>query len=448
MRKNINKLVAFAIGVSVISGSVIPVFAVDTTTQNTITVTGVQAQTIGKPVLTLDDAIKAAVSNSETLALADKKISYQNKINDANEELADFNGVSGEQEDFNDDTRNITLNQLKQKRDFDEDKLMQKTTKAYNNIVTSQMKIDKAKMTLEIKSKEVNDANLKKSLGLITSIDLKSTELTIESLKNEQKSNDNKLKDLQESFKVLTGKDVTQYSLEQDIKYEPFKINSSVDEYLDNAIDKYLKYNEQLIKLNKDYYTDDDNKFFTSSTSSGVFTIDNLIDDDKIEGLKTAAEAAKDTGTPKYSSDVDGDGVDDVGAYKAYVDKLNYYNAARDTYTGTLALKVAYLSTKLGIYENETNLNENKKLLKEQLRTTYTNLIATEDSINILKKNIELNNKQLSNAKLKNDLGMTTKSEYNTQIISSEELKLQLRSLIDAYNNYKEQIEKPWIAFS
>ena len=76
MRKNINKLVAFAIGVSVMSGSIIPAFAADTTTQNTSTITSVQAQTNGKPVLTLDDAIKAAISNSETLALDEKKISY------------------------------------------------------------------------------------------------------------------------------------------------------------------------------------------------------------------------------------------------------------------------------------------------------------------------------------------------------------------------------------
>ena len=73
MRKNINKLVAVAIGVSVISGSIIPAFAADTTTQNTSTITSVQAQTIGKPVLTLDDAIKAAISNSETIKLMNRK---------------------------------------------------------------------------------------------------------------------------------------------------------------------------------------------------------------------------------------------------------------------------------------------------------------------------------------------------------------------------------------
>ena len=87
MRKNINKLVAFAIGVSVISGSIIPAFAADTTTQNT----SVQAQENVNSIFTLDNAIKAAVSNSETLTLDEQKINYQDKINDVNEKIDDAN---------------------------------------------------------------------------------------------------------------------------------------------------------------------------------------------------------------------------------------------------------------------------------------------------------------------------------------------------------------------
>lgn len=78
----------------------------------------------------------------------------------------------------------------------------------------------------------------------------------------------------------------------------------------------------------------------------------------------------------------------------------------------------------------------------------YTNINTIEDSINTLKKNIELNNKQLSNAKLRYDLGLITKSDYNTQVVSSEDLELQLRSAINNYNTLKEEIKKPWITFS
>lgn len=416
MRKNINKLVAFAIGMSVVSGNVIPAFAADTI-QNTTTITDVQTQANAKSVLTLNDAIKAAISNSDTLKLDDKKISYQDKINDINEEINDSNDkISDDKKDLDEDTRDITLKQLKQQRDFDEDKLIQKTTTAYNNIVTSQMKIDKAAKLLEIKNKELSDAKLKKSLGLMTSIDLSGTELQIQSLQNQQKLSQNTLKDAQDSFKVLIGKDVTGYTLEQDIKYEKFKIDGSVDEYLDGVIDNYMKYSEDLLKLNKDYL--DDNK----------------VTEDDVKNAKDTTDAATLTLTGTET-------------FEQYMEKYNKYEQDKSAYINALTKRLTYLSTKLTEYGTETSLNENKKQLKEALKTIYTNMLATQDSIDLLKSNIELNNKQLSVAKLKYDLGMITKSEYNTQVANSEDLDIQLRTAIDGYNTLKEKIQKPWLAF-
>ena len=43
---------------------------------------------------------------------------------------------------------------------------------------------------------------------------------------------------------------------------------------------------------------------------------------------------------------------------------------------------------------------------------------------------------------------MITKSDYSTLVVSSEDLDLQLRSEIINYNILKEEIQKPWIAFS
>jgi hypothetical protein len=446
MRNNIYKLVAFAIGISVMSGSIVPAFAADTTTQNTSTTTSVQSQTMGKPILTLDDAIKTAISNSETLALDEQKISYQDKINNVNEKLDDFsvdsNTISDENKKLDSDTADITLNQLKQQRDFDEDKLIQKTTKAYNDIVTSQMKIDKEAKDLEIKNKELNNTKLKNSLGVVITTDLTATQIQIESLQNAQKSSQNALKDAQYSFKVLTGKDVTQYSLEKDIKYDVFKIDGSVDEYLDNAIDNYLKYKTQLIQLNKDYYTDNSNSItVTSAPDPKKYEISDLTND--------AINSYKDEMTTAKNGIVKEDDIDtNLADYEKYLDSMNTYTNATETYAEALAARLIYLNTKIGTYESETALNEAKKTYKESLRSLYTNLLTAEDSINTLKKQIELNNKQLSNAKLKCDLGLLTKSDYNTQVVSSEDFELQLRSLIDSYNTLKEDIQKPWIAFS
>ena len=426
MRRNINKIVAFAIFISVMSGSIMPVFAADTV-QSTST-DNIQTQTDQKAILTLDDAIKSAISISDTLILDGNKIAFQNKTNDITEAQDDFNNASGDKKDYNDDSATINLDKLKQQRDFDEDLLIQKVTSKYNDIVTNKMKINEATKQLEIKNKKLDDSNFKNSLGMVIQTDLESSKLELENLKNIQKSSENALKDAQYSFKVLTGIDVSQYSLEQDINFESLKIDGSIDEYLDEVIDSYLKYSEQLVNLNKDYYDHDYEK-------------DNKISTDDMNTAETAANAANKPTAPA-------DGNPDINAYQKYQDALSKYNSARNSYTSILASRLTYFKTKLSNYQDEFTLNDNKKKFKDNLKTYYTNLLASEDKINYYKKNIIINNEKLSNAKFKCDLGMMTESDYNTQVLSCEDLDLQLRSEIINYNNLKEQIKKPWIAFS
>ena len=431
MRRNINKIVALAIGISVMSGSIMPVFAADTAQSTTTTVAAnanVQTQVNGKPVLTLDDAIKAAISISDSLALDEQKISYQDKTNDLNKKKDDFNNVDSDKENYDNNTADNSLNKLKQQRDFDEDILTYKVTNKYNDIVTSQMKIDKAAKELEIKNTELDDTKFKESLGMTITIDLKSTELEIENLQNTQKSSKNTLKDAEDSFKVLTGKDVTQYSLEQDVKFEQLKIDGSVDEYLDNVIDSYLKYSEQLVKLNKDYY---DNNYEN----------DNNITSTDMEDAESAAESAT---KPTEPSDAN----TNFTSYEKYEEDLDTYNTTKEKYTGILSSRLTYLSTKLSNYETETSLNENKKTYKDNLKSYYTNLLTSEDNINYYKKNIEIDNEKLSNYKFKYDLGMITESDYNTQVESCMQDDIDLRNEIISYNKLKEDVQKPWIAFS
>ena len=425
MRKNINKLVAVAIGVSIMSGSAMPVFAADsannTTAQNTNTITSVQAQTIGKQVLTLDDAIRAAINNDDKLAYDEKAISYQNKINDGKEELDDAMSVGGDTEDFNEDTRENKLKQLKQQRDFDEDTVIQKTTKAYNDLVTRQMKIGKMTGLLEVRNKELNDTKLKKNLGLVTSIELGDTELQIKSLQNQLQLSINQLKDAQDSFKVLTGKDISQFTLEQDIKFEKFKIDGAVDEYLDNVIDRYLKLKVDALKLNKDYVDD------------------NEVSEDDVKTAKTTSDNAT---APTISASAT------VDQYAEYEKKLGKYQSDKNAYTNKLSERISYLTNRLTIYEGQTNLEINKKQLKDSLKQLYTNILSTEDSIDSLKQKIELNNKKLKNAKLRYDLGLITKSDYTKSIVDdqgSDDLDIQLRTTIDTYNTLKEKLQKPWV---
>jgi len=429
MKKKVNKIVAIAIGINIISGSIIPVFAADAA--QSISTNNIQTQTNQKSVLTLDESIKSSISISDTLALDEKKIAYQDKTNDITEKQDDFNNVSGDKKDYNDDSADISLAKLKQQRDFDEDLLIQKVTSKYNDIVTNQMKIQEAAKQLTIKNKKLDDAKFKNSLGMTTEIDLKAAELEIVNLQNTQKSSENALKDALYSFKVLTDKDVIQYNLEQDANFEPLKIDGSIDEYLDDAIDSYLKYTEQLVKLNKDYYDRDYEK-------DNKIAIDDMTTDEKDAIDAKAAIANKTDIIPQNT----------IADYEANQKTLAKYNKVINNYTSVLASRLTYFKTKLSNYQDETTLNENKKKFKDNLKTYYTNLLTSEDKINYYKKNILINNEKLSNTKFKYDLGMITESDYNTQVVSNDDLDLQLRSEIINYNTLKEGIQKPWIAFS
>lgn len=435
MKKYLNKIIAIIIGTSVISGSIVPAFAEDIM-QNIDKVTDVQSKTNTKPVLTLNEAIKSAITTSEILALDEKKISYMDKTNDINEKIDDNPQLIGkaeiempnERKDLNKDTRDIKLKECRQQRDFDEDKLIQKVTASYNNIVTSQMEIDKLKKEITLKEKDLNIARVKSDVGSAASVEIDTNSIGLEDLEDKLKSSESSLKDAEYDFKNLTGKDVSVYSLEQDISFNKLTIGGSVDEYLDNAVEGYLKYSTQMVQLNKDYFNDADNK------------VPDVTDKDKPTDEKPTLVSGDSTDLSSLNAN--------LKAYETYSAQLDQYYQERYTYAFKLSARLAYLNARLGTYESETNLNETKKQFKEQLRDLYTMITTTEDNINLLKRNIEFSNKQLRISKVKYDSELITKSDYEHQVVNSQDIDIQLRCAVDRYNTLKEEIQKPWIVFS
>jgi hypothetical protein len=137
MRKNINKIVVFAIGISVMSGSIIPVFAADSnqtitsevnqvtsstanTALNISSAANVQNQVKKTPVLTLKEAIDAAINNSDKLALKSKEISLYEDKADIQEELDD---LQGSDDDFPYDKLELTIKQTKEQKEYTEDQI-------------------------------------------------------------------------------------------------------------------------------------------------------------------------------------------------------------------------------------------------------------------------------------------------------------------------------------
>lgn len=415
MRKNINKLVAFAIGVSIMSGSVIPAFAAGTTTtnntsaQNTSTITSVQAHEKSKPVLTLKNAITTGLSNSDRIALQGKKIKLEEDKLDMADEFEDAD--DSDDNEYSKDKQELAVKQEKENKENLEDQIAQLITDQYNNIVAKDKELNKLKKEVEIRTKEFKDTELRKKLGIKTSIEMKTEEIKIETLKNTVKAKENELKNIKDYFKVLTNADLSKYALVQDADYEVFRINGSVDKYLDKVLDKYYRYEKQSSELLKDYLKD------------------NKVDkpDDKPD---------KDN----YSDTTDADG----NVVKSANDK---YNSALASYNNEVIQYQTYLEQRYGSSAAAVGLEEKRKSDKKILNESYASLLDLENKINVMKSSTAVDNKQLSIAKLKYDMGLITKTEYNKQVLSldKEDLEVTLRTYIDNYNKLKNNIQKPWL---
>lgn len=437
MRKNIKKLIAFAIGISVLSGSSISAFAAEnakdnstnvntsvtettnsasnaTTTNNTTTnstgVIYVQNQVKQKPVLTLKSAIDAAISNSGKLALKSKEIKlYEDKLDIQDE----FDDIQDNDNDFPYDKLELTVNQTKEQKEYMKDQIAQDITNKYNELITKNNELNKLKKQLEIKTIENEYLKLKKDLGLSTEIEIKNAEIDFRTKKNNEKLKENQLKNAQDYFQILTEKDLNEYSLEEKQVFEAFKIDKSQDEYFDKVIDKYYKYDKKLIELTKDNL--DDNK------------VERPDSDDKpdADDYKSTVENADGTASKVFDS-------------KAYA-------AAEQAYEKSYTDYGTYLQNKYNFSSSKVSLEDGKKNLKKGLKESYAKLIDMENSINVAKSNIEVKNNELSIAKLKYDEGLMTKVTYDKLVIDNETLDTDLRTSVNDYNTLKNQIQKPWL---
>lgn len=425
MRKNINKLIAFAIGISIISGAGIPVFAaenvqnnstnsVNATTNNSNSgVIYVKDQVEQKPVLTLQNAIDAAINNSGKLALKSKEIKlYEDKLN-IQDKLDDIQDNDNE---FPYDKLELTVDQTKEQKDYMADQIAQDITNKYNDLITKSSELNKLKEQLEIKSIENEYVMLKNELGLSTTIEIKNSQVDFQKLKNSEKAKEDQLKNVQDYFKVLTEKDLNNYSLEDKQEFEVFKIDKSQDEYFDDVIDKYYKYDNKIFELTKD----------------------NL-DDNKVEKPGSGDKPNKDD--PKFQKNVK----DANGNVIGQEFDTSGYTTAEQAYEKSFGDYGKYLQNKYDLSGSRVSLEENKKNLKKGLKESYSKLIDMENGINVAKSNIEVKNNELSVAKLKYDQGLITKIAYDKQVLDNDSLETDLRTSINDYNTLKNQIQKPWL---
>ncbi|EHI98396.1 hypothetical protein CDLVIII_1705 [Clostridium sp. DL-VIII] len=447
MKKNIRKVAAICIGLSIMNTIVTPAFAVDTQKSNESINTEIindESNSIingqisnEKPILTLDQVVNSAINNSEDINLKSQQIlTYRNKETLQKKTNNFYESLGEKVYDFPYDKLELLEKQTNQSRDFLQDQIANDITNKYNDIIIKQIDLNQSETNLEIKNKDLGTIKTKVDIGMATSNQLIDKQIEIDSLKNDIAAKENSLRDSMNYLGVLTNLNLSNYcTLDQNIKYDVFKIDGSIDDYIDNKIDSYLEYNQKLIDLTKDYLKDlkDDgvkdviDKDIPQMPSGGIPSPALYMKKDDDTGNSELDEGAYSVGLSTYALQIIGY---EKSALQYYMDITKYGG---------------YLDGKYGVEEAQVKLDDSKKSLKNGLKQAYSTLLDLENKINDLNDVIKSTNTKLRYAKTSVDIGMMTENDYKAIVLKSQQLDTSLRNIINAYNNLKTTIQKPWI---
>lgn len=440
MRQKIKYIVAIGIAISMLSG-IIPVFAVETTEslkasvptqsysngEEKISIGQALRDTGNKKILKLDDAIEAAISNSDKLALKSKEIKmYEDKM-DLQEKNNDFyEAINQKVYDYPYDKLELQRNQTEKSKDFMEDQIASDITNKYNDMVLKEIDINKAKGNLELKKNDFNFLKGKLSLGMATDYQLNDAEIELKSLQDDLIAKENSLNNSKDYFKVLTDLDLKNtYKLEYEMNYTKFKIDGSIDDYIDKKLDKYFKYNDEILELTKDYLKE--------------------LKDDDIKGIMDEDVPTAPDKSNSASKDADGNINFDSGMYA-----LSLINYEQDLLSYYMKLNSygSYLDGRYSYEESKVKLDDTKKSLKNGLKESYSTLLDLENKIDRLKEQVNSTNTKLRFTKAQVDMGLMLQNDYDKQVLASEDLNIALIKLINTHNNLRDSIQKPWILAS
>jgi len=438
MRKKIKKVLTMGIVLSIMNSNIVPVFAVENNEKMNVSKstqsyekagaisTQIQnVQTIEvKKILTLGEAIKGAINNSDKLELKSKEIKmYEDKM-DLQEKSNDFyKSIDQKTYDFPYDKLEAQKNQTEQSKEFMEDQIANDITNKYNDMVLKEIEINKSKRYLEFKKKDLDFMKGKLGLGMATPNEVIDAQIELKTLQNDVKTKENLLNNNKDYFKVLTEFDIKNtYELDHSINYKKFKIDGSIDGYIDGKIDKYLKYDTEMLKLTKDYMKD--------------------LKDDGIKDIMDKDTEKLPDKASNITVNADGTNEFDSGSYAL---KLMEYQQKQQEYLTRLNAYGEYIDGKYSVSEAKVKLDDTKENLKNALKESYSTLLDLESKIDNLKEQVNSTNTKLSFAKAQVDMGLMLQNDYDKQLVGSEDLDISLRTLIYNYNSLSASIEKPWI---
>ena len=401
MKKNINKLIAIGIGLSVIVGNVSPVLATETIRDSKInTISGASENSL--KILTLDKAIEAGLNNDDQMKILSSNLNYYKDLQDYYDEADNDNG-----EDQND----VNIDSAKQSKEFRKDAVEYEITNLYNSIVLAEKQVEYQREIVNNEETKTSNMKLKYNKGLIDSVSMSS----LKTEKDTLQAKINSLNDLKEKLKLATGINVNNYTFDDRLNYEKLKLDGDLESYIDDKISIITKYDRELADLLED-------------------AVDDMKDDD-LDDLEMP-DKDKFYNIPKTDSD---------GNVIGYDLNEEAYNTAKN---GALAAYKGYLEAKKGSESASAGVNIKEKTYKNMLRSNYSNILAMEDGIDQLITNIDIANKSLANTKLQYQLGLMTTNDYNTAATGYRQLDISLRQTLNQYYQLKIVFEKPWAVSS
>ncbi|WP_243145538.1 TolC family protein, partial [Clostridium neonatale] len=295
----------------------------------------------------------------------------------------------------------------------------------YNAIILKEIEIENLKKSFEIKNNELYYLKAKVQIGKAKSNDLEDKEIEVKSLKDSITAKENSLSINKEYFGVLTNLNTSNCIFDRSVNYNKFKIDGSIDNYIDEKLDEYLHYNEEILNLTEDT--------FNEVKDDGV---DDILDEDPPsvpDKAKYVSTETDENGKPTASFN-----------YGGYALGMMEYQSKIESYIKHLQRYESYLDGKYSIDEGKVKLEDSKKKLKNGLKESYAALLDLENTIDNLSNTVNSTNKKLEFAKASVENGLMTENDYNSKVLSAKDLESNLRKLVNTHDKLKNNIEKPW----
>ena len=404
MRKNLNKFIAFGIGLSVMASSVVPAMAAQVAVNTQSSQIGTTVNSSAK-VLSLQNAIDAAINNDEQLKKCSLEINYYKDLQDYYDEADD---------DIGEDQNDVNLKDAQQSKKFRVDAVEYEITNLYNDILLTQKQKELEQIIFKNKQEETEQYRLKAKHGLITAVQLENYEQDLKKEEDTLKNFVNKEKDLRYKLTLATKIDVSNITLQDTLQFKPFRVNGDLDEYIDANINTMLQYKYELVDVLNDKVDD--------------------MEDSNLDDLDMPNKNSN-----KFNPVV---GVDDEGNDKREFNKEAYEAACQQVLEGYKG----YLEVKKTAQSTKATLNAQEKQFKYQLRSSYSTILDLENQMNQTIAKINTTNKTLAHTKLQYNLGLMTTNQYDTAVAGCLQADIGLRQLANGYYKASTAFEKPWAA--